>query len=644
MTKESLRTRSELPWIIAALVVLIVPWYLYNRHVAEFYPEDISEGGAYTVITYGTDRNPARAEQMNIFNRYYEAERLRVELIPGGSDYRSVPTQSAALAAPYILDSFQDEDLRMYAQKGIALPLNEHLKRLRDEQGYDITTRSWAARLDGLRLPNPDWQEGMDPLDRWLWYGVPNNMDIPMVWFNRTHYQQVRQEREARGEAMPPEPWLHWTWWDYAAIARALHRRSPETGRFLSFGGDTPDRDVLYLQVAYSHRGHDSEEFAAMDAEDRRRLGLDGLDWESAIAAWQVDDHNAITLYPNRHALQTVFQFNYDLTHVIRGAPSRSDAEQMAVAGGGFAGGWGNAFKAGTQGMFMTGRWFVGQVRAECGFDWRLLRLPRWVPYEQWQDWQERGLAAEQRDGAWGEQARHEALAAARAAGADDDELLHLKIAPLRGYANRLGGRLSFMSSSTPPEHREQAFRFLEFLLMNEDFNTVLMVEDGMGADEAVARRYLASVDPNFPEEAANRPVAHELGSLENLHPRPRWPVNNHRTNKRDADNAIGTRLSRVALLQDDQAGDPLSYAAFENFFSDEDAIATSRDGIGQLLADHYIDRLQAAYDSGLREEGVQRSFWPQWHVLLCAVLVAGFFMVMAYMTRRDRLRENADV
>lgn len=641
MAKDSIKTRSELPWLLGPLAVLLIGWYIWNVHQG-FYGEDRSEGGRYTLISYGSDANPARREQMNIFNRYYQKQRLKIDLIPDGSNPRHVPTKAAAGAAPYILDAFREEDLRNYAQKGIALRLNDYLKQLRDEKGYDITdpqTGTWQARLENLRLPNPDWQEGDDPLDRWHWYGVPNNMNIPMVWFNATLFQQVLRERGE--EDTPPGPWLNWTWWDYATLAKAMHRRSADGRRFLSFGGDTPALDLLYLQIGLSMRGESPEAFAALDPAERAQLGLGELGWDEAITMWQPDGEGGHVLYPNRHALQQALQYNYDLTHAIEAVPSKSDSEQMANAGGGFSGGWGNAFKAGNQGMFITGRWFVGQVRSECGFEWRLLRIPRWVPYTVWKDWQDRELAPAERDGPWGETAYRARIEAARTAGRSPEEVRELAIEPLRGYGAHLSGRISFMSSSTPEELRPKAFKFLEFLLTNQDFNKILMVEDGLGADVKVAREYLAKPDPNFPEEVRNRPPNQELGALEALYPKERWPFNNHRTDKQSADKNLFTYFNKTEYAKL-ESGQPIAYEGFERWFDGKNAVESSNSAVGAALAEEHISDLRSAYEAGVNAKTVEVDYLPNLGMLLFFGFFVVFFTLMGYSAKRTRMKEAA--
>lgn len=617
MATPSYQTRSELPWILTALVVVLGSWFLYNRYVAELYRPDPSEGGRFTVITYGSDKNPARSEQMAIFDRHYDDQNLRVDLIPGGSDRRSLPTTAAAGRAPYIVDIFAESDVPLYARKGIALPLNSYLKQLRDraDDPFNILTDTWQARLDALRVVNPDWQEGDDPLDRWLWYAVPNNMDIPMVWFNRTLYQQVGQEA---GGPMPPEPWLSWTWWDYAALARSMHRRSEATGRFLSFGASALGAGnlyQLYLQICRGRRGENAEAWAALSPSQREALGFAAdTGFEEALTVYANPTGPGFLPYPNRDALATAIQFIYDLTHAVAAVPSANDYEQMASAGSGFAGGAFGAFKAGTQGMLIMGRWFVGQVRADCSFDWRLARLPRWVPYEEWARWQAEGKGPGRRDGAWGDD------------GSQD----------LRGYANTLGGRLSFLSSSTPEELRPQAFKFLEFLLTNRDFNKTLLIEDGMGANVATARAYLSQPDPLFPEEVERRPAAMELGSLEHLVAKPVWPGNNAYTDKRAIDNGLGTKLARREYLEDAQ-GAPIDYpAGFDTWFTEEQ-IEASHEGIGADLAATYTKELEEAWVKGRDRDDVVITYAPTLPTIVGFVAILVFFAGFAAISLRGK-------
>ncbi|MFM2090395.1 MAG: Bacterial extracellular solute-binding protein, partial [Planctomycetota bacterium] len=153
MPRDSVRTRAEWPWLLAVTVTVLGGWYAWNRWGADLYPKDASEGGRFTVITYGSDSNPARREQLNIFNRAYRAQDLKIEIVPNGSNPKDIPTRAAAGGGPDILDVYPPEDLRRYIDKGLAVPLNPYLKAA----GLDLERVAWPERLDDLRRPNPDW-------------------------------------------------------------------------------------------------------------------------------------------------------------------------------------------------------------------------------------------------------------------------------------------------------------------------------------------------------------------------------------------------------------------------------------------------------------------------------------------------------
>jgi ABC-type glycerol-3-phosphate transport system substrate-binding protein len=562
MRKPSLETRSELPWLIALIAAVLGGWYLYNRQVLGIYPLDASEHGAFHVITYGSDPNPSRAGQLSKFNQYYRKDSLKVCLVPGGSDGSTLITTSCAGTAPDIVDVYDQEDLRTDIRKGLARPLNEYLKA----SHIDLEAITWPARLEALRQPNPRWRPGEPPLDRYTYYAVPNNMDVPVVFFNASLYQQVKAEHLRTGQPMPPEPWLNWTWWDYAALARSLERRSDD-GRILSFGATAPKIELLAIEIGMSMRGENRARFEHLSAQERHDLHLGDLTWDQCVSIYQPDERSGggYRPFPNREGLRQALQFCYDLVEVLHGAPSSSDLNQVASSTSyGFEAGFGQ-FTSGMLAMHTTGRWFLGQIRATCAFDWRLVRMPRWVPLDQWQSWQQRGLAADQRDGEWGEREH-----------------------PLRGFGLPLGGRMSFISSSSRDPAR--AFKFLEYLATNQDFNRILLVEDGMGADMHIALDYLAHGDPLFPEEGRNRPVEHELGTLARLYARPQWPYTNRMLGRDqaylDMDSAFSQPEWRERAFQ--KGGVRIDYAAASRLFT---GTALSSPDVGAALADRLVGK-----------------------------------------------------
>ena len=560
-------TRSEWPWIVLPMLAVMSLWYLWNRS-SGLYPGDVSEGGRLTVITYGTDRNPSRQEQIAIFNRAHRAEGLVVVAVPGGNDINQIKTVSAGRGAPDVIDVGPHEDLRDYARLGIAVPIDQYLAA----RGVDLDEVSWPQRVAACRIRH----QGATRT-----FAVPNNVDAGAVWFNRSMYQQAVEERRAAGVSVPPEPWLDWTWWDYAAIGRLLHRRGAD-GRFRSFGASVPDFRLLYLQHRWSTLG----DGASARPRDYLPYGQD------ADGTW---------LFPDRGALADVLQFCDDLVVALEASPSGSDESQMASGGTGFGSSDDRGrFNSGQQGLCIAGRWNLGGLRPAASFEWRLLRLPRWVPYAEWERWQREGKGPGRRDGAWGDA---------------DAETRR------RGFASTISGRMTFVTGSS--RHPELAARFLEFLVTNRDFSRALAIEDGMGARRDVTLDYLSKPDPDLPGEAERRPVAHELGALERVFPSPVWPYANYRTRIFTGRNdVISDKIDIEAETIRARLGmdpDHRRLAAFG------DGVKRGYGRIGASLAAVAIAALESAAEDGRRLAAPPQAQGPK-------AVSAFFFLLLAAM------------
>lgn len=552
---QRMTTRPEWPLLAVALTVLIGGWYAVNRWVAKVYPADYSEEGRFKVITWGSDGNPSRNEQIAIFNRYHFDKQLKAKLVPNANNMRSLITTSAARNAVDIVDVYNNESLRTLIDKRIAIPLNPYLK----EHHIDLAATTWQSRLDEIRVPNPAWKQGDDPIDQWIWYAVPNNLCTDQIWFNQTLYDQVKAERELKGESMPRVPWTDWTWWDYAKLARSLQRKGDD-GRFLTFGGQLPNLAQLAVEVGLSQRGEDRAAFDALGAADRERLGIAGLGWDDCISIFRRGANGEGEAFVNHSALAQALQFRYDMVNALGAAPSPIDANQMQTTGGWGGGGSSGQFKSGRLGLFICGRWFLCQVRGDVAFDWRMNRLPRWVPYEEWARWEKAGLKPADRDGLWGEREHR-----------------------MRGYGSYLIGRTSIITSSC--RDPESAFAFIAFLVENRDYNHALLVEDGMGANCQMAYDYLGKPDPLFPLESKQRPPEEEMASLANLLPVDMWPYTNSDSATSTINGNIDSDLNRRDLQQAAGAGGTLDYSILTGQAGD-----TGRLAVGEALAKRVLD------------------------------------------------------
>ncbi len=510
-----LRRHSEMPWLAGGLAVLLSGWWALNSFYFNVYPDDITEKGRFTVIHWGTDPNPARNEQINIFNRAYRDDNLKAVVDPGGG-VQGIITRSASHNAPDVCDGYQPEVLRQFAAKGIAVQLNKYMK---EEPRLDLN-QTWPALIPNISLPNPDWKEGDDPIDKRLWYAVPNNLSYDLCFFNHTLYQTASKELQKDGREVPPEPWLAWTWWDYAALAAVMERRSPD-GRFLSYGATPPSVQNVALEIGASMRGESQDDFAKLTPEQRAARGIPpGVDWDDCITINRAGADGKPVVWPNRPALEQALGFSYDLTSVFGAVPSQSDQQQMATGGSGYGGsGLTGQFLSGNCGMLFIGRWYLGQIRANTAFDWRMYRMPRWVPYSEWARWRRAGMGPGQRDGEWG----------------DRPDVGHGD----RGYLAYVATRCTFMTSSA--KNPRQAASFLKFIAANPDFNRLLLLEDGAGADFALARDYLSKVDPLIPDELKRRPPEQELGAIRNQTPIATWPWGNYDARYNLDNHSLGT-------------------------------------------------------------------------------------------------------
>lgn len=615
MADPSVTRRSEVPWLIGGIATLLIGWFLINRYALTVYPEDATEGGTIHVVTWGTDPNPARVEQCSIFNRANRDRGLKLQVVPNGADTQAIVTRSAAGNAPDCIDVYNPEDLSKYIAKGIARPLNEHLKAAQ----INLATETWPALIENISRPNPDYKPGVDdPIDERIWYAVPNNVDYAFIYFNRTLYQRVVAERQEAGIPVPPEPWLGWTWWDYAAVAKMLNRRGPD-GRFLSFGGASPDTTTLAMSIGAGMRGEDRAAFEAMTPEQRKARGLEGLDWDSSISPFIQRPDGTIQPWPNRTAIATSLQFVHDIQHAWRAVPTQSDMQQMATGGGGYGGaGVQGQFLAGNAGMMTMGRWYLGQIRANASFDWRMVRMPRWVPYEEWARWQREGKGPGQRDGEWG-------------------DLEH----PNRGYIAQMNTRCSFLTSSS--RDPAKAFRFLEMLIRNKDYTRVILLEDGACANMPMALDYFSKPDPLVPDEIVNRAPEHEIAAVSQQTPRPRWPFSNYARYYTIIWSNLGAwMIPRDTLENALAAGKPQIERPELTAFAAPGERMTSVVGIGDGFADRLTEALDEAGTEGFALDQPPRRQGPSLATLGVFAGLIGIFVTMALGAMRARRAEKA--
>ncbi len=620
---RGLRQRSELPWLIAILATLLGGWWALNAFVFRVYPPDPSEHGRFSLVRWGTDPNPARQEQVSIFNRAHRDQHIKVEVVPGAASMQAVITRSAANDAPEVIDAYGPEDLFQYAAKGIAKPLNPYLK----ETHFDPATHTWPALVETISAPNPAYRPGVDdPIDARLWYSMPNNIFYDLCYLNRTLYLRAAEEQRAAGRPVPPEPWVGWTWWDFAALAKIMQRHGAD-GRFVSFGATPPNTEAIAVMIGAGMRGEDRAGFDALDAATKAQRGLAGLSWDDCVATTSTAATSATaagstpTIWPNRVAITQALQFSYDLQNVIHAVPSQSDQQQMATGGGAYGGsGLNGQFLAGNCGMLIMGRWYLGQIRANVAFDWRLVRMPRWVPYAEWARWQREGKGPHERDGDWGDREH-----------------------PDRGYQIQVGTRSTFLSSSA--RDPRQAFAFLRFIATDPDYNRLILLEDGAGADYAMSVDYMGKLDPLVPDELVKRSPEQELGAIRCQLPLSRWPWPNSNAKATIAWSTLPSWIGRSELATDALAsGAPATDFPELGRFTGESSMRTSQ-AVGEGLAKRLCSSLDALAAEGMQMSRIPNAAPPSLRTIAClvAVLVLGAWLSAGVVMNARRRRRALD-
>jgi len=158
-----------------------------------------------TPLVWVSDDNPARREQIGLFNRLHPQYDLRLD---PSSGMEKVILQCLAGVGADLFDSFNPSQLDGYVRSGVAWDLTDKL----GERGIEPEREVWPAILPfGTR-------EGRS-------YGFPANISVDALWFHRDLFDRA-------GEPYPRGPW---TWDDFVKVAKRLTVRD-ERGRITQFG------------------------------------------------------------------------------------------------------------------------------------------------------------------------------------------------------------------------------------------------------------------------------------------------------------------------------------------------------------------------------------------------------------------------
>lgn len=163
------------------------------------------EVGGRLVLTWTSDDNPARREQIALFNELHPQYELRLD--PSNVGMEKVIVQSLAGVGPDLFDCYSHAQLTAYVKAGVAWDVTALGERndIRLEQIWPVV------------YPNFVYEGGV--------YGHPTNAATDAVWINKRIFDE-------QGERYPSGDW---TWEEFIEVARRLTRRDA-AGRYDHFG------------------------------------------------------------------------------------------------------------------------------------------------------------------------------------------------------------------------------------------------------------------------------------------------------------------------------------------------------------------------------------------------------------------------
>lgn len=159
-----------------------------------------------TRIIWTTDDNPARQEQIAIFDRQFPHLKLTID--PTNNDQSKIIVQTMAGIGPDVIDCYTRQQLHTYYQAGILADITDMAK----EAGTtpDIC---WEAARENMMI------EGRQ-------YGFVTNPGPWVIFYNKGIFDRVGL----------PYPKGDWTWDEFVEVAKKLTIKSPDGRRNETFG------------------------------------------------------------------------------------------------------------------------------------------------------------------------------------------------------------------------------------------------------------------------------------------------------------------------------------------------------------------------------------------------------------------------
>ena len=256
-------------------------------------------GKGKTPLVWVSDDNPARREQIAVFNQLHPGYELRLD--PSNVGMQKVIVQCIGGVGPDLFDCYDGFQLSAYVKSGIAMDVTDELAKA----GIDVEKDCWAAAH-----PNCIF-EGRT-------YGFPTNASVNAIWINKAIFDK-------HGIPYPKGPW---TWEEFIPLAQRLTVKGAN-GRIEHFG----------FMMEWWNWGHFCRQWGGrVYTPDGTRCVLDSPENIAAIQLMQ------------------------DLVYRHRVAPSPVEETAIATAGG-WGSGTITFFGGGKAAMALGGRWWLCTLR-----------------------------------------------------------------------------------------------------------------------------------------------------------------------------------------------------------------------------------------------------------------------------------------
>jgi len=265
-----------------------------------------------TPLVWVTDDNPARRDQIGLFNKLNPT--LNLKLDPANGEVEKVIVQCLGGVGPDLFDSGDASQLSTYVQAGIAWDVTEELKKY----GMDPSTQVWSAI------------HPMGSLDGRV-YGFGCNATADAVLYNKDIFDQEHV----------PYPKGPMVWDEFVKLAQRMTHRDAK-GRVDRYGFMADWGN--WLNFAYSFGGrlyNDKGTASALDSPENIRA---------------VD-------------------FMRDLIYKYKVMPSPVDESAMATQGG-WGTGVITYFGGGRAAMALGGRWWLTTLRGYKGLRIGVVEMP----------------------------------------------------------------------------------------------------------------------------------------------------------------------------------------------------------------------------------------------------------------------------